>query len=290
MAKIPDLLGAGPTLSFEFSAPRDEPGRARLTRTLKRLAALEPSFRSVTYGAAGAARGPTSEVVEYIQHRLGVTAMPHLTCVSHTRSEVATLLDRYRELGIENLLALRGDLPREAGEPESGHFRLASELVAVARAHSDFAIGVAAHPEMHPPAASFEADPEHQGAQIEPAASAHTQFFCRVEYAARFTAAIDARRSHGPCRPGIMPPTNPDNIARMAAMNRTDFPDDLRDRLLAAGDDLAVRREIGIETATALADNLLKVGAPGLHIYTLNFSQIALEVVRRLRLRPEARA
>lgn len=290
MARIPDLIAAGPTLSFEFSAPRDGPGRARLTRTLARLAALRPSFMSVTYGAAGSTRGPTSEVVRHIQHDLGITAMPHLTCVSHTRAEVASLLERYRELGIENLLALRGDLPRDTAEPEAGHFKLASELVAVARAHGDFAIGVAAHPEMHPLAESRAADLEHQAAKIGTADFAITQFFFRVEHYERFREALAARRVDVPVIPGIMPPTNAQNIDRMAEMNRTEFPDDLRERLLAAGDDLAVRREIGIESASELAEKLTKAGAPGLHLYTLNFSQISMEIVRRLGLRPPATA
>lgn len=285
MVKITDDLALGPTLSFEFSAPRDEQGRVRLDRTLRRLAVLKPSFMSVTYGAGGSTRGPTEQVIHHIQNDLQVTAMPHLTCVSHTRNEVEDLLDRYLEDGVENLLALRGDLPPGAGDLPSGHFALATDLVRVARTHGDFAIGVAAHPEMHPLAESPEADLEHQAEKISVADFAITQFFFEVHHYERFIEALAARGVHVPVIPGIMPPTNAENVARMSAMNRTEFPTALEERLVAAGDDLDARREIGIETATRLGAELLAAGAPGLHIYTLNFSQIAIEVAQRLGLR-----
>jgi methylenetetrahydrofolate reductase (NADPH) len=288
MVRITDQLAAGPTLSFEFSAPRDEQGQARLERALRSLASLKPSFMSVTYGAGGSTRGPTEAVAAHIQDDLGVTAMPHLTCVSHTRDEIEILLGRYDDEGIENLLALRGDLPTGTDELSSGHFALATELVRIVRAHGNFAVGVAAHPEMHPLAESPDADLAHQSEKISVADFAITQFFFKTEYYERFREGLAARSVFVPVIPGIMPPTNAGNIARMSAMNRTEFPVAIREQLEAAGDDLDARREIGIETATQLGEELLAAGAPGLHLYTLNFSQIAIEVVRRLGLRESA--
>ncbi len=284
MTKITDLLASGPTLSFEFSAPRDDEGQSRLNHTLRRLASLGPSFMSVTYGAGGSTRGPTEQVVLHIQDDLGVTAMPHLTCVSHTQGEVVTLLNRYQDEGIDNLLALRGDLPADADELPNGHFELATDLVRVARAHGDFAIGVAAHPEMHPLAESKEADMEHQAEKISVADFAITQFFFKAAHYERFREELAGRGILVPLIPGIMPPTNPEVISRMSAMNRTEVPREIHEQLVVAGDDLDARREIGVQTATRLGEELLASGAPGLHIYTLNFSQVATEVVKRLRL------
>jgi len=285
MAKIVELLRAGPTLSFEFSAPREPAGAERLERVLERLAALGPSFMSVTYGAGGSTRGPTAQVVSHIQHDLGITAMPHLTCVAHSREEIATIIDRYRDDGIQNLLALHGDLPPGALEVPSENFRHAVDLVRIARERGDFSIGVAAHPEGHPLATSRAADLEHHAAKLAAADFAITQFFFRVEHYERFVERLAARGVRTPIIAGVMPPTNADGVARMSAANATEFPDAIRQRLEAAGDDLAARREIGVEVASELCERLLRAGAPGLHLYTMNFAEVPLAVVARLGLR-----
>lgn len=286
MAKITDLLRAGPTLSFEFSAPRDEDGVRRLNRTLDRLARLQPSFMSVTYGAGGSSRGPTAEVVHHIHHDLGVTAMPHLTCVAHTRDEIGALVDGYREDGVENLLALHGDLPEGGADLRPGQFTRAIDLVGFVRERAPFAIGVAAHPEGHPKATSMEADREHQAAKLRAADFGMTQFFFRVEHYERFMTEMRARGVETPVIPGIMPPTNIEGVARMSAMNNTEFPAEIVARLEAAGEDVAARREVGVEVATRLCEGLLAAGAPGIHLYTMNFSDAPRAVVANLGLRP----
>ncbi len=287
MPKITDLLAQGRTLSFEFSAPRDPEGEARLERTLRRLARLQPSFMSVTYGAGGSSRGPTAEVVHHIQHDLGVTAMPHLVCVAHTRDEVAGFVDGYRDDGIQNIIALHGDLP--AGSTEAvGHFQRAIDLVRFIRERADFAIAVAAHPEGHPRAASLADDRKHQAEKLRMADLGMTQFFFRADYYERFIEEMAARGVDTPVIPGVMPPTNIEGVARMSALNNTEFPQEVIDRLEAAGDDVDARREVGVEVATRVSEDLLKAGAPGLHLYTMNFSQAVLEVVRNLGLRPDA--
>ncbi|MCK9485716.1 MAG: methylenetetrahydrofolate reductase [Dehalococcoidia bacterium] len=285
MAKITDLLAQGTTLSFEFSAPRDEEGAARLDRALRRLARLQPSFMSVTYGAGGSSRGPTAEVVHHIQHNLGVTAMPHLVCVAHTSDEIAGFVDRYREDGIQNIIALHGDLPEGSAEAV-GHFQRAIDLVRFIRDRANFDIAVAAHPEGHPRAASTEADREHQAEKLRVADLGMTQFFFRAEYYERFIEEMAARGVDTPVIPGVMPPTNVEAVARMSALNNTEFPQEIIDRLEAAGTDVDARREVGVEVATKVCEGLLRAGAPGLHLYTMNFSQAALQVVRNLGLRP----
>ncbi|MCA9848152.1 MAG: methylenetetrahydrofolate reductase [Dehalococcoidia bacterium] len=289
MTKITDLLKAGPTLSFEFSAPRDPEGERRLDRTLARLARLDPSFMSVTYGAGGSSRGPTAEVVHHIRHDLGVEAVPHLVCVAHTRDEIAAFVDGYRADGVENILALHGDLP-EGSTEATGHFTRAMELVAFIRERGDFAVAVAAHPEGHPRAANREDDRDHQAEKLRSADLAMTQFFFRAEYYERFLEDMAARGVTTPVIPGIMPPTNIEGIARMSAMNNTEFPAEVRKRLEDAGDDVDARRAIGVEVATKVCEDLIRLGAPGIHLYTLNFSQAVLEVVRNLGLRVEASA
>jgi len=286
MTKITDLLAQGPTLSFEFSAPRDAEGEQRLERTLRRLARLDPSFMSVTYGAGGSSRGPTAEVVHHIRHDLGVEAMPHLVCVAHTRDEIAGFVDGYRADGVDNILALHGDLP-EGSTEATGHFTRAIDLVAFIRGRGDFDVAVAAHPEGHPRAANAEADRAHHAEKLRAADFGVTQFFFRAEYYERFVEEMAARGVETPVIPGVMPPTNVEGIGRMAALNNTEFPAEVRSRLEAAGDDVDARRAIGVEVATEVCEALLRAGAPGIHLYTLNFSQAALEVVRNLGLRPD---
>lgn len=282
MTPISDLLAQGRTLSFEFSAPRDDEGAARLDRALARLAALRPSFMSVTYGAGGSSRGPTAEVVEHIHRDLRVTTMPHLTCVAHTRSEIEGIVARYRALGTENILALHGDVPADGPDRPAGDFTRAIDLVAFIRARAPFAIGVAAHPEGHPRAESRAADLDHHAEKLRTADFAITQFLFRAEYYERFVAEMAARGVTTPVVPGVMPPTNVEGLARMSAMNNTEFPADLRARLEACGDDTAARREVGTEVATRLSEQLLAAGAPGIHLYTLNFSEPARTIARNL--------
>ena len=281
MAKIAQLLAAGRTLSFEFSAPRDPEGERRLSRTLERLSALHPSFMSVTYGAGGTSRGPTPEIVRQIIG-LGVTGMPHLTCVSHTREEIRTLLDDYAAMGVENLLALHGDLPPGTTEVPAGHFTRAIDLVALARLRTDWSIGVAAHPEGHPKAADAASDLEHHAQKLTVADFAITQFFFRAATYERFVEAMAKRGVRTPVIAGIMPPTNVEGIGRMAAQNGTEYPREIVARLEAAGDDVDARRAIATDEATRLGEALLAAGAPGLHLYTMNFSEPARTIARNL--------
>ena len=282
MASILDLFAQGRTLSFEFSAPRDEAGVERLDRTLRRLATLRPSFMSVTYGAGGSTRGPTYEVVQQIERDLGVTAMPHLTCVAHTRAEIEALVDRYRALGTENILALHGDVPVDGPDQPTGDFTRAIDLVACIRERAPFAIGVAAHPEGHPRATSRAEDLDHHAEKLRAADFGMTQFLFRAEHYTRFLEEMEKRGVTTPVVPGVMPPTNAEGIARMSAANNTEFPADLRARLEACGDDVNARREIATEVATRLCEELLAAGAPGVHIYTLNFSEPALTIARNI--------
>lgn len=281
MTRISALLEAGPSLSFEFSAPRDNDGAVRLRATLQRLARHRPQFMSVTYGAGGTTRGPTREWVNHIRDELGVEAMPHLTCVTHTRSEIDEIVAQYRDDGIDNILALRGDLPQDTAERPSQAFATAAELVGFIRERAGFDIGVAAHPEGHPMAPSLDDDREHQAAKLRRADFAITQFFYRAEYYERFVEELRARGVDTPVIPGVMPPTNAAGVERMSTLNNTEFPHDLR-VCLEGAQSVSERRKIGVETASRLGEALLASGAPGLHIYTMNFARAAAEVATNL--------
>ena len=285
MARITRLLDAGPTLSFEFSAPRDQPGAERLTQTLARLSKHRPHFMSVTYGAGGTTRGPTRNWVRTIGDDFQVEAMPHLTCVAHTRDEIAEIIKDYQSDGVDNILALRGDLPHYAQTPAQA-FDTAADLAHFIRARTDWDIGVAAHPEGHPMAASVEADLKHQSTKLAQADFALTQFGYRAWYYEQFVDQLDARGVTTPVIPGIMPPTNLAGVERMSALNATEFPIEIRERLELAQTP-AERRAIGVEVAVNLGQELLDLGAPGLHIYTMNFARAASEVAAALGWTPD---
>ena len=280
MARITQLLDAGPTLSFEFSAPRDHAGAERLTQTLARLSRHRPHFMSVTYGAGGSTRGPTRDWVRKIRDDFRVEAMPHLTCVAHTRDEIAAIITDYQDDGVDNILALRGDLPQDAEAPTQA-FDTAAELAGFIRQRTNWDIAVAAHPEGHPMAASVEADLKHQATKLAQADFAITQFGYRAHYYEQYVDQLDARGVATPVIPGIMPPTNVAGIERMSALNATEFPAEIRERLEQARTP-AERREIGVEVAVNLGQELLDLGAPGLHIYTMNFARAASEVASAL--------
>ncbi|HEX5945022.1 MAG TPA: methylenetetrahydrofolate reductase [Acidimicrobiales bacterium] len=287
--KIGDLLAAGRTLSFEFFPPKTDEAERQLEKSIHELAALQPSFVSVTYGAGGSTRDRTRDIVVQINNDQAFPAMPHLTCSGHTRDQIGRLLDEYADAGIHNILALAGDPPADGSEAV-GDFTYATELVELVREHpGDFCIGVAAHPELHPRSAGDRpADRRHLADKLAIADFAIAQFFFDADDFLRMVDELDALGSTTPILPGIMPPgaTPLSGLKRMAGMNGSVIPTALLDRLEAAADDLEARRDIAVEVATELSQRLLDAGVPGLHLYPLNRSEIVLRVVAELGLRP----
>jgi methylenetetrahydrofolate reductase (NADPH) len=283
--RIHELLAEGTTYSFEFSPPRTEEMEQVLERTLHRLEPLRPSFVSVTYGAGGSTRERTHELVVDINQNTTMTAMAHLTCAAHTRDQLVEIVTRYRDAGIENLLALGGDPPKDLDLPP-GELRHSVELVRLARGVGDFSIGVAAHPEPHPRSPSIEEDRRHTADKLREADFAITQFFFDADH---YFALVDSLRALGvdkPVVPGIMPVTSLKSVSRMAEMQGSEFPAWLAAKLEAAGDDPADVRRVGVEEATTLCRTLLEGGAPGLHFYTLNRSNATREIYEQLGLAP----
>jgi len=277
MSTVAALLAAGTTYSFEFFPPRDDEAEAQLARTLGELEPLGPSFVSITYGAGGSTRERTHGLVVDTLRRTTMTPMAHLTCVGHRRAELVDILERYRQDGVENILALRGDPPAGTGFSD-GDLRHALELVELARELGPFSIGVAAHPEGHPQAADRATDRRHLAVKLARADFAVTQFFFRCSDYLTLVDDLVALGVDKPVVPGIMPVTNVAQIERFAALSGAEVPAGLRARLHAAAHDPAEVRRIGVAAATELCAELLAAGAPGLHFYTLNRSTATREI------------
>jgi methylenetetrahydrofolate reductase (NADPH) len=283
MARIADLLAAGRTFSFEFSPPKTDAAQMSLGRTIAELEPLAPSFVSVTYGAGGSTRARTQQVVTWIGKETGITPMAHLTCQSHMRPEIRSLLDEYRAAGIENILALGGDPPKDPADVKPSDYQYASELLDELDAY-EFSVGVAAHPEVHPRSADRAADRRRLADKLRRADFAITQFFFEPEHYLRLVDELAAHGVDKPVLPGIMPVTNVGLVQRMAELSGAAVPAWMVERLEAVGDDPEDVRRVGVEMATELCAALLDAGAPGLHFYTLNRSSATREIYASLGL------
>lgn len=284
MTRISELLDAGPTLSFELFPPKTDEAERMLEKAVVELAELRPSFVSVTYGALGSTRERTREVVTRINHERSFPAMPHLTCVGHSRADIAELLDHYADHGIENILALGGDPPVDGSDP-GGDYEHAMELVEQVRAHpSRFSVGVAAHPELHPRSADRASDRRYLAAKLEAADFAMTQFFFTVDDYLRLVDELAELGCDKPVLPGVMPVATVAGVVRMAGMNGSVIPPALLERLEAVADQPDEVRRIGVEVATDLGAALLAEDAPGLHLYALNRSNSVRQIHANLGL------
>ena len=270
------MLTAGRTLSFEFFPPKTTAAQLTLGRTISELSTLDPDFVSITYGAGGSDRHRTGDVVSWLRKETDIDPMAHLTCVGHSRTDVAGLLVDYRRMGVENILALGGDLPTGGSAPV-GDYRYALDLLHDVCSTGCFSVGVAAHPEVHPHATSRRDDRRHLADKLGLADFAVTQFFFDVEHYVRLVDELSALGIDKPVVPGIMPISNAMQLERMAQMSGADVPQWLRDRLATATDAEQVKR-LGIEIASDLALQLLEAGAPGLHLYTLNRADVAKRI------------
>jgi methylenetetrahydrofolate reductase (NADPH) len=281
--KIHETLRHGTSYSFEFSPPRDDEMEAVLARTIRRLEPLRPSYVSVTYGAGGSTRERTHELVVDINRNTSMTAMAHLTCAAHRRDELVDIVTRYRDAGIENILALGGDPPKDIDLPP-GELAHSIDLVRLVREHGDFSVGVAAHPEPHPRSESLESDRRHTAEKLREADFAITQFFFDARHYFDLVESLQALGVDKPVIAGIMPVTSLRLVARMAEMQGSEFPPWLAQKLEAVGDDPAAVRAVGVEEATKLCRTLLDGGVPGLHFYTLNRSNATREIYEQLGL------
>ena len=283
MARIGDLLAAGRTFSFEFSPPKSAPGSMSLGRTIAELEPLRPSFVSVTYGAGGSTREHTRDTVLWAQKETSIPSMAHLTCVGHTRAEIADVIGTYVDAGIENVLALAGDPPKDPADARPSDYVYALDLIEHLKEIADLSIGVAAHPEGHPRSPDLATDRRHLAEKMRAADFATTQFFFDIDHYLSLVNDLADLGVTKPVVPGIMPVTNIAQVERMAELSGAAFPAWLRERLESGASPEDVRR-IGVEAATELSAKLLEAGAPGLHFYTMNKSTATLEIYAQLGL------
>lgn len=275
-------------ISIEFFPPKTPEGAEKLRVTRARLAALRPKYFSVTFGAGGSTQQGTLDTVLAMRAE-GHEAAPHLSCLGSSRQRLRTILSDYRAHGIRRLVALRGDLPSGYGAVDfaSGELRYASELVEFIRAEAGdwFHIEVAAYPEMHPQAKSPQDDLQNFARKVQAGAdSAITQYFYNADAYFRFVE--DARRLgvKVPIIAGVMPITNYSQLMRFSEMCGAEIPRWVRLKLASFGDDAESIRAFGLDVVTAMCEQLLAGGAPGLHFYSLNQAVPTLAICQRLNI------
>src|SRR6185369_11904369 len=242
-----------PLRSLEFFPPKDDAGVEALRATAKAVKRMEPDFVSVTYGAGGTTRDRTAQVSALLKQELGFTVMPHLTCVGHSRAELAEVADRIHAGGFRNIMTLRGDPPKGATEFQVAHdgLRYASDLVALLKSrHADFCLGVGGYPEKHPEAPSLDADLTNLKRKVDAgAAFVTTQLFFDNAVYYRFVEKCRAAGITVPIVPGIMPVLSLKQIQRFTLMCGATLPKKLITRLEAAAEHSDVVETIGIDWA-----------------------------------------
>ena len=263
-----------PAFSFEFFPAKTEQGHEKLLSTYDELNKLSPAYFSVTYGAGGSTRSRTLDIVQALCARGDTDIAPHMSCIGDDKAEIAELLDLYKSLGITRLVALRGDLP--SGQVGMGELPFALDLVKFIREYSGdhFRIEVAAYPEMHPQARSFEFDVDNLVNKYQAGANASiTQFFYNADSYLYLRDTLEKRGIDTVAQPlvaGIMPITNSSNLVRFADSCGADIPRYVRKRLADFGDDSKAIREFGFEVVFRLCERLINEGVPAMHFYSMN--------------------
>ncbi|MDH2291604.1 methylenetetrahydrofolate reductase [NAD(P)H] [Cobetia sp. 10Alg 146] len=269
-------------ISFEFFPPNTEVGHEKLMGVRDRLAALEPAFFSVTYGAGGSTRERTFNTVQSVSAS-GICTAPHLSCVGSDRGELREILAQYREQGVKRLVALRGDLP--SGMGSRSELRYANELVEFVREETGdhFEIAVAAYPECHPQADNYRMDLENFARKMNAGADiAITQYFFNADAYFHFVERARDLGIQQPIIPGIMPITNYTKLARFSDSCGAEIPRWIRRQLESYADDSESLQAFGTEVISRMSQRLLDGGAPGLHFYTLNQAGPCLKVLENL--------
>ncbi|WP_119025994.1 methylenetetrahydrofolate reductase [NAD(P)H] [Acinetobacter soli] len=271
-------------ISFEFFPPKTDIGAEKLITVHQDLQQLQPEFFSITYGAGGSTRERTLAAIKEFNGK-GTPVAPHLSCIGDDKARIAELLDLYVAQGINKIVALRGDLP--SGQVGLGELPYAQDLVRFIREHSGdhFHIEVAAYPEMHPQAETFDQDIQRFTEKVNAGAnSAITQFFFNPDAYFYFLDRLQKQGITIPVAPGIMPITNASNLIRFADGTGAEIPRWIRKQLQAYGDDSRSIKAFGHEVILKLCERLIDGGAPSLHFYTMNTTEPTRQLVVNLGL------
>jgi methylenetetrahydrofolate reductase (NADPH) len=281
--KISDVLSRGrPQVSFEVFPPRKDAPFGPVKEAIEKLAREKPSFMSVTYGASGNAQANTVEIASFVQ-RQNVPALAHLTCLTASRESIAREVEALRRAGIENILCLRGDLPKDAAEPPPGHFSHAVDLVRALRP-SDFCLGGACYPERHPNCAHMDEEIDRLKEKVDAGLDfVTTQMFFDNNVFYRYLAKLRGKGVTVPVVAGIMPVANGRQIERICRLSGTYLPSRFKAIVDTFGGNPAAMLDAGVAYATEQIVDLFANGVRAVHVYTMNRPEVAARIMANLR-------
>ena len=282
--KISELLKSKEiTISGELFPPKKGSELQKAHDLVREIAQLCPTFISVTYGATGGISEHTVNLANEAQNVNGITALAHLTCASSDRNKIQEVLGELKQNKIENILALRGDIPENADFPLPNQYRHASELIAEIRAFGDFCIGGACYPEGHPEAESVEADIDNLKRKVEAGCEfLTTQMFFDNNILYSFLYKALKKGIHVPVIAGIMPVTNVSQMKRIGALSGSVLPQRFRMMVERFADNSAALKQAGIAYATEQIIDLIANGVGHIHIYTMNKPDVAGAIMHNL--------
>lgn len=282
--KISEILNSREVkLSIEVFPPKADADYSRVQSAIDALCALKPAFMSVTYGAGGTTAENTAKIASHVQKDLGVTSLAHLTCVGATPERVLSQLSELSAGGVENVLALRGDIPKIEGFSLTDDFRYASDLVAFIKKQGGFCVGGACYPEGHVESARREDDIDNLKRKVDAGAEfLTTQMFFDNNIIYNFLYRLREKGVFIPVIPGIMPVTNGKQIARICALSGTTLPVRFKAIVERFGDSPDAMRQAGIAYATEQIIDLIANGFTAVHIYSMNRPDIAGSILANL--------
>jgi methylenetetrahydrofolate reductase (NADPH) len=283
MRIIDKLKSEGIHISFEVFPPKTDMGFESVLQATDEIAKLSPSYMSVTYGAGGGTSKNTVKIASHIQHDLHVPALAHLTCYSSTKEMVKSVVQELKDNGIENILALRGDIPKDADFPLPNQYKHASELIRDIREQGDFCIGAACYPEGHPEAAHKKEDIRHLKEKVDQGVDfLTTQMFFDNNYFYNFLYRIREQGITVPVIPGIMPMTNGRQIIRSCEMSGAELPARFKAIADYFGDNPPAMMQAGIAYATEQIIDLIANDIRNIHVYSMNKPEVAAAIARNL--------
>jgi len=270
-------------ISFEIFPPKTEAGYESVLRAAEEIAALSPAFISVTYGASGGTSRNTAGIAAHIKDDLGVESLAHLSCASSTRAEVKKVIGVLKEKGIENILALRGDIPKDVSFPAGDQYKYANELVDTIKKEGDFCIGAACYPEGHVECEHKADDIQYLKQKVDAGVDfLTTQMFFDNSILYNFLYRIRERGINVPVLPGIMPVTNGKQMKRICELSGTALPERFRAIVDRFGDNPAAMKQAGVAYATDQIIDLIANDVNNIHIYSMNKPEVAAAIMANL--------